>query len=144
MKPAPGIPLEQQPEAALKPMCLWGEARGVSNFARLCILWVIRNRARQKGTTMKEEILRPKQFSSFNHDDPNMPKLLIAPTLEPAAWAACEAVCDLLDFTRDPTGGATHYYVFDGPGAVAPSWGRGNARWKELLISDRMVFGIAG
>ena len=141
MRPVPGLTIAEQPESVLLPMVLWGEARGESNFTKLCILWVIKNRTARRHTTMKEEILRPKQFSSFNHDDPNLPKLLIGYKLEPGPWSACEAVCDVLPFTTDPTGGATHYYVFQGPGAVAPVWGRGHGDWVERLVANNMVFG---
>lgn len=141
MRPAPGIPLEQQPEAILKRIVLWGEARGVSNFAKLCILWVIKNRMQRHNTHWKDEILKPNAFSCLRHDDPNLPKLLIGYQLESAPWAACEAVVDCFDWTKDPTGGATHYYVFEGPGEVHPAWGRGHPLWKEKLMTDRMVFG---
>lgn len=127
----------------MKRMLLWGEARGVSNFAKLCILWVLRNRATHRRSTMKTEALRPFQFSCFNHSDPNVSKLLVANNLEPVPWAACECVCDLFPLTKDPTAGADHYYVCEGPGAVAPKWGRGHSAWQERLITDHMVFGVA-
>ena len=83
MRPVPGLTVAEQPEAVLLPMVLWGEARGESNFTKLCILWVIKNRTARRHSTMMEEILRPKQFSSFNHDDPNLAKLLIGYKIEP-------------------------------------------------------------
>ena len=139
----PGLTEAEQPESVLLPMVLWGEARGESNFTKLAVLWVVKNRSVRRGTTMKEEILRPKQFSAFNHDDPNIGKLLIGYKLEPLPWTACEAVADLLSFTRDPTAGSTHYYVFQGAAAVHPPWGRGHADWKERLVINNMVFGAA-
>lgn len=139
MRPAPGLSIEQQTEAVLKRIVLWGEARGEPVFTKLCILWVIKNRMTRKGTHWRDEILRPKAFSCFNHDDPNLPKLLIGFKLEPEAWVECEAVVDLFDWTKDPTGGANHYY--DLRMNPPPAWGRGHALWKEKLIAGDLVFG---
>ena len=59
MKPIPGIQIEDQPEEALLPMVLYGEARGEITLGRFAILWVIKNRATKHRTTMKQEILKP-------------------------------------------------------------------------------------
>lgn len=140
MKPIPGIQIEDQPEAALLPMVLWGEARGEPVLGKLAILWVIKNRAIRHGTTMKDQILRPKQFSSFNHDDPNRAKLLDAPALDHPSWVICEAVATLFPATNDPTIGATHYYA---PAVVSPPWGRGHPAWHETAVIGNHCFGIA-
>jgi spore germination cell wall hydrolase CwlJ-like protein len=133
--------VEQQPENTLFTICLCAEARGETNFYKLAVAWTIKNIARRYGTSIRDTILKPRRFSSFNHDDPNQPKLLILYKLEPEAWAACETIVDVLQFTTDPTGGSDHYYVFDGPGKVAPPWGRGNANWKERLVVGNTAFG---
>lgn len=140
MRPTPGIQLEDQPEDVLKRCVLWGEARGEDNFTKLCILHVIHNRVVRKNTSWRVEILRPWAFSSFNATDPNREKLLIGYKLEPAAWAACEAVCELFVLTKDPTGGADHYYRVDL--VPPPKWGRGHVDWHERLVTGKMCFGV--
>lgn len=140
MRPIPGLTLEEQPEDVLKRIVLWGEARGEDNFTKLCILHVIHNRMLRKNTTWKTEILRPLQFSCFNANDPNRPRLLPGYSLEPAAWAACDAVCEIFACTKDPTGGADHYYALSmNPG---PKWGRGSSQWQERLVTGKMAFGV--
>lgn len=138
MRPAPGVPIEQQPEIAVVPMMLWGEARGESAFTKLAILWTAKNAAARAQVPLKQWILTPKKFSCFNHDDPNLPKLLIGYKIDPVQWAVCEAIQDLLPFTKDPTSGSTHYYNFK---VVQPVWGRGNSQWKERLVIGDLVFG---
>ena len=140
VRPAPGLTLSEQPEGVLKRCVLWGEARGEDNFTKLCILHVIANRVRKHGSTWTAEILKPWAFSSFNHDDPNSAKLLIGYQLEPASWAACDAVAELFPMTTDPTNGADHYYRTDMD--PAPKWGRGHADWQERLVTGGMAFGI--
>lgn len=140
VRPAPGLTIEQQPQHVLKVMALWGEARGEDAFTKLCILWVIRNRMTKRKTTWREEILRPFAFSCFNHDDPNVSKLLLGYLLEPGPWAACETVCDLISCTMDPTRGADHYYALSmNP---PPKWGRGHPEWQERITTGDMVFGV--
>lgn len=131
--------MEDQPEDFLIPAVLWGEARGESTLGKLAILWVIRNRAAKRSTSMKEEILRPRQFSSFNPGDPNQPRLLAAPGLDPRGWSACEMVAEVFPHTLDITNGADHYYNFH---VVAPPWGRGHAQWQERAVIGNHCFGI--
>lgn len=138
--PIPGLQLEDQPEGFLMPAVLWGEARGEPALGKLAVLWVIKNRAARRSTSMKEEILRPLQFSSFNPGDPNRPRLLAAPGLDPRGWAACEAVAELFPYTNDPTNGADHYY---NPSVASPKWGRGSAGWHETATIGAHVFGTA-
>lgn len=138
MYPIPGTLLEDQPEAALLPMLLWGEARGEIALGKLAILWVVKNRADKRGTSMKEEILRPAQFSSFNHDDPNRAKMLTAYKLDPYGWKACQAIVDVFPYTTSPVGDADHYYAYN---QVSPPWGRGNANWMERAVIQNHCFG---
>lgn len=140
--PTPGLPIEQQPEPVILRMCLWAEARGEPHIGKLAILYVLENRAVKRDTTMKAEVLRPKQFSSFNDDDPNRPLLLDAFHHDPSGWAACDAVCGLYECkgTLNPIGPATHYY---NPSVVQPAWGRGSPSWFETGSEGHHVFGIA-
>jgi len=142
IRPAPGVDIELQPETALLRMVAWAEARGEPRRGLLGVLHVIRNRALRRDTTLKAEILRPWQFSSFNADDPNRPKMMTAAADDPLSWAAIDAICELfeLGYTNDPSQGASHYYVekMKNP----PEWGRGHADWKETVVLGRHVFGV--
>lgn len=122
-------------------LCLWGEARGEQAEGQLAVAWVIKNRADKQGNSIKEVILAPWQFSSFNHDDPNRDKMLSAHQFDPTGWARINAVCDLFEsgYTIDPTKGATHYYVERMPNP--PKWGRGHPTWDETAVVGRHVFG---
>ena len=140
----PGLSIELQPEPVILRLCLWAEARGEPVIGRLAILYVLENRAIHRGSTLKTEVLRPRQFSSFNDDDPNRPLLLDAHTSDRAGWAAVDAICSLYEShaTNNPVADSTHYYRFDME--HPPTWGRGNTGWKERMVLGHHVFGIAG
>ena len=141
MKPAPGIAIEQQSEPALLRMCIWAEARGESVVGRLAVAWVLRNRALFRETSIKTEILRPWQFSSFNANDPNRGKMLTAWVDDPKGWVAVDVIAELFEqkATIDPTKGASHYYVT--AMADPPKWGRGHPLWEETVEIGAHVFG---
>lgn len=143
LKPAPGLTLEQQPEAVLLRCLMWGEARSEPARGRLAVLWVAHNRAMKRDSTLKAEILRPLQFSCFNSNDPNRAKLLNAHSIDPAGWAAADAIAILYQYgnTTDPTEGATHYYVAKMKNP--PEWGRGHKDWDETVEIGAHVFGRA-
>lgn len=77
--PDPTLCLAEQDPVVLFAMCLWGEARREPDASLLGVAWTIVNRTRiggwygQKGC-LKSILLKPKQFSCFNPDDPNLPK----------------------------------------------------------------------
>lgn len=139
IRPAPGLPIEQQPLPVLRRMLLWGEARGESAAGKLAILCVVNNRV-TGGSTWKSVILAPKQFSSFNPTDPNRDKLLHAHEIEPNSWAAIDAICELWESgaTIDITEGADHYYAYK---VVTPAWGRGSPQWQETVTIGNHCFG---
>lgn len=141
IKPVPGLPIEGQPESWVLRAVVWAEARGESSVGKLAVAWVIGNRAKNRGSTIKAEVLRPWQFSSFNHSDPNRSKLQTAHETDPDGWAACDAVCELFEknSTLDPTLGASHYYVLTMP--HPPVWGRGHKDWQETVVLGAHVFG---
>jgi len=140
IRPAPGIPIEQQPLPVLRRLLLWGETRGESNVGKLAVLCVVANRV-AKGGQWKAVILKPKAFSCFNPDDHNREKLLNAHNLEPNSWASVDAVCELWENGAivDVTQGADHYYSFN---IVTPKWGRGHPDWQETVVIGNHVFGI--
>jgi spore germination cell wall hydrolase CwlJ-like protein len=145
VKPAPGLPIEQQSEPWIIRACVWAEARGETRRGQLAVLHVIRNRALHSDTTLKVQVLKPWQFSSFNAADQTGQRaaMLKAHETDPKDWAAIDAVCELFEqgSTEDPTEGARHYYVTDMPNP--PKWGRGHPGWMEHCVLGAHVFGIA-
>lgn len=141
-RPAPGLTLDQQSEAIIIRLLLWGEARGEPVIGKLAVLYVLHNRAMKRDTSLKAEALRPLQFSCFNAEDPNRGKMLNAWKDDPIQWAICDAVASAYEngVTTDPTKGADHYYVtrMKHP----PEWGRGHKDWIECAEIGHHVFGI--
>jgi spore germination cell wall hydrolase CwlJ-like protein len=70
-------------DESLFAICLWGEARGASMEAKIAMANVIWNRHKMWKKTLKDVILKPKQFSCFNEDDKNRPKMLEVLNQEP-------------------------------------------------------------
>ncbi len=109
----------------LEALALFREARGSSLAAKAAVLAVIRNRAADAlnrwPKTTGDVVTQPKQFSSFNANDPNVTKW---PTqkqpVERAAWQDCLAVVETV-MTADPTHGANHYHSIP-DGQPLPSW----------------------
>lgn len=107
----------------LESLCLFREARGSSMAAKAAVLAVIRNRVSDPRwpNTSADVITQPKQFSSFNANDPNVTKW---PTqkqpVEWAAWLDCQAVVTV-PLLADPTGGATNYHSIP-DGQPLPNW----------------------
>ena len=141
IRPIPGMMIEQQPESWCLRACMWAEARGEPAVGRLAVAWVLRNRAMKRDTSIKHEVLRPWQFSSFNDNDPNRGLILMAHKQDPAGWGAVDGIAELFEnkATVDPTLGASHYYVMDM--ANPPDWGRGHATWDETIVIGHHVFG---
>lgn len=139
--PLMGSSIEKQPDSVVARMALYGEARGERAVGAAAVWFVARNRAVKRVTSVKEEFLRPMQFSCFNHDDPNREKLLKAYITDPAGWARSDAVCELCEssFMVDPTHGATHYY---NPYVCDPDWGRRSPEWREVAVIGNHIFGV--
>jgi len=102
---------------------LWGEARGESYEAKKAVGHVLLNRLKAghgHGSTLAGVCLQPLQFSCWNADDPNLPKLRAA-GLEDRNFREClRAVLEAMaepDFTL----GARWYHTR----GVAPAWSRG-------------------
>jgi N-acetylmuramoyl-L-alanine amidase len=105
---------------------LWPDMVGVA--------WVIRNRAEIDlkgdnkpdwwGETIRGVCLKPWQFSCWNADDPNLPRLKSVNTMS-IPFRNCLAVCAAVlgGLEADPTMRSTHYYnplVVD-----EPKWAKG-------------------
>ena len=104
-------------ETVLLALCCWREARGETLEAQRGVIWSVLNRAARPGWWGKDVvsvILMPKQYSSFNADDPNAVKL---PTSTDSVWQ--EIMLLAVSPGADPTGGATNYYS---DGIPSPSW----------------------
>lgn len=115
------------PPAAIDTLArtLWGEARGEvpPREAMAAVAHVVLNRRARPGWWGRsiEGVCRaPKQFSCWNADDPNLPKLQTV-TLSNALFAlALDVATELVTIDEadpaarcaaDPTRGATHYHV---------------------------------
>jgi spore germination cell wall hydrolase CwlJ-like protein len=134
--PDPNLPIEAQAEDVLLAMCIWGEARGQCDAARLGVANVVRNRVlnprARYGAGWRGVILKPWQFSSFNADNPqtlrneedvNRHKLLGPLKHAPkAVWESCFAIAAavMAGTLEDNTSGATHY--FDDSLKQPPGW----------------------
>ena len=97
-------------------MLAFGEARGEPVECQIGVCHVAVNRAKRPGwwgKTLREVILKPYQFSSFNEDDPNFQKLFEPdkherPEVIKQLWWVVEGV--IQEKIMDNTGGATYYH----------------------------------
>lgn len=105
---------------------VWAEARGEGVAGMEAVSAVIINRARFPrwwGRDVESVCRAPWQFSCWNSDDPNLPKLRAVTTADPQfRQAAAIAARALAGTLPDPTGGADSY--FD-PRAASPAWANG-------------------
>lgn len=134
--------LELHTEEELLTMLGWGEARGEPTHGILAVMWVAKNRSDRRQRALKDVILQPWQFSCFNERDPNRAKLITASVDDPKNWGIALGAARLLlsGWTRDPTGGATHFYSVRFP---VPYWAKAEKGWKELTQIGNHVFGLA-
>lgn len=110
---------------------IWGEARGEGSAGMQAVAAVILNRvaiAQEKGgywwgANVIAVCRKPWQFSCWNGNDPNRPKLLAVDARDlhfaTALRIARRAIYSTLP---DPTAGATHYHA----AGITPSWARGS------------------
>lgn len=94
---------------------LWGEARNQTDGGIKAVACVILNRAKDPGWWGKDILsvcLKPYQFSCWNANDPNLPKMK-AVTAEDKGFAKCLQIAHLAvgGALIDITYGATHYYA---------------------------------
>jgi spore germination cell wall hydrolase CwlJ-like protein len=114
--PRPDMPVEDQLPEVLFAMLIFGEARGEEFAVKCAVGSVVRNRVehpRWWGHDLKAIILKPFQFSCFNHGDPNREKLLWPLKHEEnTVWDECYeiAVGILENDLPDNTGHADHYF----------------------------------
>lgn len=133
MKPAPGIPIEQQPQGALFACLLVREAANDGEPGMSAVAQVIMNRvARPKrfGDTISAVILQPWAFSCLNRNDPNREKFTRSHVLDPNSYAIAEFIVSeaLGGSLPDTVGPATHYCT-NGAHGTLPLWGHDDAEW---------------
>lgn len=132
--PDPELDFLSQDTCVLLAMCNFGEARGETFEAKMAQCCVVRNRVQKQprfGVGYKGVILKPFQFSCFNHDDPNRGKLL-DPRKELerenaslSVWNDCfQAAYNVYwSYIKDTTGGAVFYFSL--PKTAPPkAWGK--------------------
>lgn len=116
---------------------LYGEARGESARGIEAVAAVVLNRVAKAqergrywwGSTITEVCSKPWQFSCWNPDDPNRPKIeMVEPgtkVFDSCLRIARRAVSGTLN---DPTDGATHYHHK----SLNPAWAKGRAPCAEI------------
>lgn len=122
---------------------LWGEARGQPKGGMEAVACVVLNRvavAAERGgfwwgNTIIGVCQKPFQFSCWNADDPNRPKLMAVDTrnmhFATALRIARRAVNGCLP---DNTNGATHYHAH----YVSPKWAKGHT--PSAVIGDHIFY----
>lgn len=115
--------LKSLPPEIILALCIWAEARGEGERGMQAVAWVIRNRVEADlGNDGKPDwwgegyagvILAPWQFSSFNANDPNLPKLIaLAHGGDAPGWNLAKKIARdvIAGRTPDLTKGSTHYF----------------------------------
>ena len=133
--------LKSLPPEIILALCIWAEARGEGERGMTAVAWVIRNRVEADlGNDGKPDwwgegyagvILAPWQFSSFNANDPNLPKLIaLAQGGDAPMWGSAKRVARdvIAGRCQDPTRGSTHY--FNARVCGLPAWSK-----KMLLVA---------
>jgi spore germination cell wall hydrolase CwlJ-like protein len=121
---------------------LWGEARGEGMTGMQAVACVILNRVavarRMGGYWWGNDVIqvcqKPYQFSCWNRQDANYPKLVSVRQDDlHFSWAVKVATRAMLGFLKDETKGATHYHARN----ILPDWAKGKA---STAIIGRHVF----
>lgn len=103
----------------------WGEARGEGLTGMQAVINVIMNRVKAGswyGATPKEVVLKKSQFSVWNKNDPNYPKLLTVTDSDKDFTAAKNlATLAYNGNLPDITNGATNYLALGSLSSV-PNW----------------------
>lgn len=106
---------------------IFGEARNCSDTEKAAVAYTVMNRTKDgkkwNGTSLREVILCPWQYSCFNKNDPNSDKLKDPERYDQKAFENCLQIARqvISGETKDPTNGATHYF---NPNSANPSWAK--------------------
>lgn len=112
-----GMNFRKDTDEVLLARMIFGEARSCSLTEQIAIGYTAVNRATDgknwNGTTLKDAILKKRQYSCFNSNDPNLPKLSCPEKYGPKSFERCLWIArNILDRKfDDPTLGATHYHT---------------------------------
>jgi spore germination cell wall hydrolase CwlJ-like protein len=95
---------------------VWGEARGEPWAGKVAVAWVIKNRAedsrRRYGQGLAGVCQKPLQFSCWNQNDANRPKMIAVTDMDLSFRECLAAMAWAIDgLGGDPTMGAMHYQV---------------------------------
>lgn len=124
-------------------MTIWGESRGENLYSQFLTGWTIHNRWWEKGwygDTIKDVILKPKQFSCWNEGDPNRVKMLLE--MDKCEDGGCSKEMDQAMYIADGilTGrvintsqGVNHYHA----NTVKPFWAKGR---EPLIVEGNHLF----
>lgn len=107
-------------------LCVWREGRGEPFEGKQFIAQTIRNRAKDKKrwpNDIVRVILQPKQFSSFNYDDPQTQKF---PFPADKTWDECyRAITEMPEIAET---GVNHYHVI----GLKKKWDI-NPKWTKTI-----------
>jgi N-acetylmuramoyl-L-alanine amidase len=99
----------------------WGEARGDA-ASQSPVLWALMNRLRNRhrgARSMHDVALAPKQFSTWNANDPNRAKAAAVDTNDPIYAALVDLSQRIMSGQEaDPTAGAEYYHTK----GITPNW----------------------
>lgn len=116
-------------------LAVYREGRGEPKQGKLAVASVIINRAADPRwpAEVRDVVLQPKQFSSFNLDDSQV--IVFPNAKDDPAWVDCvEAVYEVLSTGHDYSNGANHYFsnVIEPPKWADPH--------REVLRIGRHIF----
>lgn len=120
---------------------IWAEARGEGRLGMAAVGCVIRNRAdhpRWWGRDLVSVCRAPSQFSCWNADDPQRPRLLAVTAADAAFASALALAAAVVDRSQpDLTGGADSYANL---AVCHPAWARG--RVPTAVIGAHSFFAL--
>ncbi len=109
--------------------CLWAEARGEPENGQHAVCNVILNRVKKRmAPSIRDVILKPKQFSWTDPHDVNYDKVFKAKTDNPASWARATKIAQmaLSNTLDDLSKNADHYLNVELTkklrGGTLPNW----------------------
>ncbi len=112
-------------DTALAAVTIWREARGEVYEGKLAVAEVIRNRMKERYAsdgTIAGTVMRPKQFSGWNSNDPNRIPSLKIDDGDQAVADCVRAWKEAMEQNTNSVKGALLYYA---PALAAPEWARG-------------------
>jgi putative chitinase len=124
---------------------LWGEARGENTAGRIGVGSVIRNRAARSPkygwpSSIAGVCQQPWQFSCWNANDPNLPKMRSVTEADPIFKECLSIAQKIVDGSiSDNTNGADHYYANY---IKAPDWAQGKTPCAKIGV--HLFFNIVG